>query len=240
LTNLADKTVLITGANRGIGCALVEEALRRGAARVYAATRGPFAHPEARVVPLTLDVTDPDHAKAAADAVASLDVLVNNAGISLFDDLTDSSLLEHLAVNLFGVHRVTQAFLPHLTQSRGVIVNNISLAALAPLPMVPAYSVSKAAAFSLTQALRIQLAGQGVRVYAVLTGPTDTDMNRDIDIPKATTASVASAIFDGVANDDEDIFPDPVSGAAAESWTTGTAKTLERQFAAMATGVETL
>jgi short-subunit dehydrogenase len=127
---------------------------------------------------------------------------------------------------------VTQAFLPLLTRSRGAIVNVLSVAALAPLPIIPAYSISKAAEFNLTQSLRALLAGRGVRVHAVLTGPVDTDMSRGLDIPKASAESVARAIFDGVENGEEDIFPDPVSQTMAESWRNGAAKELERQNAA--------
>jgi NAD(P)-dependent dehydrogenase (short-subunit alcohol dehydrogenase family) len=230
---IADKIVLVTGANRGIGRALVEEALGRGAKRVYAGTRRPLAHPDDRVTPVILDVTDPAQIGAAVEKVGSLDILINNAGIALFDDLSDRSVLErHLAVNLFGTYRVTQAFLPLLTRSRGAIVNNLSLMALAPVPVWPAYSLSKAAAFSLTQSLRAQLAGRGVRVHAVLTGPTDTEMISGFEIPKASPESVARAIFDGVENEEEDIFPDPLSETMAEGWRSGTVKELERQNAA--------
>ena len=115
---IADKTVLVTGANRGIGQALVAEALARGAKRVYAGTRQPLAHPDGRVTPLTLDVTSTAQIQAAADQVESLDILINNAGIALFDDLSDRAALEqHLAVNLFGPYGVIQAFLPLLTRS---------------------------------------------------------------------------------------------------------------------------
>jgi len=231
---IADKTVLVTGANRGIGQALAEEALRRGAKRVYAGTRQPVAHPDGRVTPLTLDVTSAAQIQAAAGQVESLDVLINNAGVFLSDDLSDRAALEqHLAVNLFGTYAMTQAFLPLLARSRGAIVNNVSLMALAPLPLTPAYSISKAAAFSLTQSLRALLAGQGVRVHAVLTGPTDTDMTRGLDIPKASPESVARAIFDAVDNGEEDIFPDPMSQSLADSWRSGAAKALERQNAAL-------
>jgi NAD(P)-dependent dehydrogenase (short-subunit alcohol dehydrogenase family) len=152
----AAKTVLVTGANRGIGQALIAEALSRGAMRVYAGTRQPLAHPDPRVTPLTLDVTDQAQIQAAAEQVESLDVLVNNAGIWLFDDLSDRAMLEeHLAVNLFGT-------------------------------------------WGLTQSLRALLAGRGVRVHAVLTGPVDTDMTRGFDIPKASPQQVAHAIWDGV------------------------------------------
>ncbi len=233
---IADKTVLVTGANRGIGQALVEEALARGAERVYAGTRQPLAHPDGRVAPLTLDVTDAAQIQAAADQVESLDVLINNAGIALFDDLSDRAVLErHLAVNLFGPYGVIQAFLPLLTRSRGAIVNNVSTMAVAPLPLTPAYAISKAAAFNLTQSLRALLAGRGVRVHAVLTGPTDTDMTRGFDIPKASPESVARAIFDGVDNGEEDIFPDPASQSLAESWRSGAVKALERENAAFVT-----
>jgi NAD(P)-dependent dehydrogenase (short-subunit alcohol dehydrogenase family) len=231
---IADKAVLVTGANRGIGKALVEEALRRGAKRVYAGTRQPLSHLDGRVTPLTLDVTNAAQIQAAVERVESLDILINNAGVALYDDLSDLAALErHLAVNLFGTYGVTQAFLPLLTRSRGAIVNAISLAAFAAVPVLPAYSISKAAAFSLSQSLRALLAGRGVRVHAVLTGPVDTDMTRGLDIPKSSPASVARAIFDGVEKGDEEIFPDPMSQSMAESWSSGAAKALERQNAAL-------
>ena len=182
---IADETVLVTGANRGIGQALVADALRRGAKRVYAGTRQPLAHPDGRVRPLIMDVTNPAQIQAAAGQVEALDVLINNAGIWLYDDLSDRAMLEeHLAVNFYGTWGVTQAFLPLLTRSKGTIVKNVSLMALAALPLTPAYSISKAAAFSLTRSLRALLVGRGVRVHAVLTGPTDTDMTAGFDIPR--------------------------------------------------------
>jgi NAD(P)-dependent dehydrogenase (short-subunit alcohol dehydrogenase family) len=231
---IADKAVLVTGANRGIGRALVEEALRRGAMRVYAGTRQPLAHADGRVTPLTLDVTDAAQIQAAVERVESLDVLVNNAGVALYDDLSDRGVLEqHLAVNLFGTHGVTQAFLPLLTRSRGAIVNVLSDTAFAAFPLIPAYSISKAAAFNLTQSLRALLAEQGVRVHAVIAGPVDTDMSRGVDIPKASPESVARAIFDGVDTGEEEIFPDPKSATMADSWRSGAAKALERQYAAV-------
>jgi NAD(P)-dependent dehydrogenase (short-subunit alcohol dehydrogenase family) len=235
--NIANKTALVTGANRGLGQALVEEALRRGAKRVYAGTRQPLAHSDGRVTPLTLDVTNAAQIQAAVESVESLDLLVNNAGLALIDDLSDRAVLErHLAVNLFGTYGVTQAFLPLLTRSQGAIVIVLSDSALAAVPLVPAYSISKAAAFSLSQSLRALLAGRGVRVHAVLPGPVDTDMSRGVDIPKASPESVARAIFDGVQKGEEEIFPDPVSASMAESWRSGAAKVREvreRTFAAL-------
>src|SRR5262245_24450939 len=231
--NIENKTVLITGANRGIGRALVNEALRLGAKRVYAGTRGTLQNADARVTPLTLDVTSVSQIQRAVEKVDTLDVLINNAGIALYDDLSNPDVIEqHLAVNLLGMFKVTHAFLPPLRRSKGAIINNLSLAGLAPLPIIPAYSMSKAAASNMTQSLRALLASQCVTVHAVFLGPIDTDMNRGFDIPKASAESAAQGIFDGLENGEEDIFPDPASQSIAETWRTGAAKALERQFAA--------
>jgi NAD(P)-dependent dehydrogenase (short-subunit alcohol dehydrogenase family) len=234
---IADRAVLVTGANRGIGQALVDEALRRGAKRVYSGTRQTLVHSDGRVTPLTLDVTNAAQIQEAVERVESLDILINNAGLALYDDLSDRAALEqHLTVNLFGTYGVTQAFLPLLTRSRGAIVNVLSVTALAALPLIPAYSISKAAAFSLTQSLRALLAGRGLRVHAALLGPVDTDMSRGYDVPKASPESVARAIFDGVEKGEEDIFPDPMSESIAESWRSGAAKALEREYSALVAG----
>ena len=235
---IAGRTVLVTGASRGLGRALVQEALRRDARRVYAGMRQPDAHPDAhsddRVTPLPLDVTDQAQIQAAVKAIDDLDILVNNAGLAIFDDLSDPAVLEqHLRVNLFGPYAVTQAFTPLLAASRGTLVNVLSTSALTPVPVIPAYSISKAAAFSLTQAFRALLAAKGIRVHAVLPGPVDTDMARDLDIPKAGPASVARAVFDGVAAGQEEIFPDPMSAALATGWTTSPVKALEAQNIAL-------
>jgi NAD(P)-dependent dehydrogenase (short-subunit alcohol dehydrogenase family) len=229
---LANKTVLITGANRGIGRALVNEALRRGAKRVYAGTRGALTIPDERVTPLTLDVTNASHIQRAAEKLDTLDVLINNAGIALYDDLSNpESLEQQLAVNLFGPFNVTRAFLPLLKRSKGAIVNNVSLAALAALPVVPGYSISKAAAFNMTQSLRALLAADGVTVHAVIIGPTDTDMTHGFEIPKSSVETTAQGIFDGFEKGEEDIFPDPAAQSIAEGWRNGAVKAMERQFA---------
>jgi len=231
---LIDKTVLVTGANRGLGRALVDQALRRGAKRVYAASRQPMVVPDERVTPLILDVTDPVKIQEAVDSVESLDILINNAGVSLPHDLSERSALEQqLAVNLYGTLDVTQGFLPSLTRSHGAVVNVVSLGAVAAVPVLPAYSVSKAASLSVTQSLRALLAGQGVSVYAVMPGPIDTDMVRALDIPKTPPADVARATLDGVERGEEEIFPDPMSLLLADGWRAGVAKELERQNATM-------
>ncbi len=195
--NIENKTVLITGANRGIGKALVDEALRRGAKKVYAGMRSPVQHPDNRVTPLTLDVTNGSQIQRAAEAVDTLDVLVNNAGIAIYDDLS-----------------------------------SLEVAGLAPLPMIPSYSASKAAALNLTQSLRALLADQGVAVHAVVIGPIDTDMNRGLEIPKAAPETAPAGIFDGLEKGEEEIFPDPASQSITEGWRNGISKTLEREFKA--------
>jgi len=231
--NIENKTILITGANRGIGLALVNEALRRGAKRIYAGTRGALQNADKRVTPLILDVTSASQIKQAVDKVDALDVLINNAGIALYDDLSKPDAIEqHLAVNLFGSFNVTRAFLPLLIGSRGAVVNVLSVAGIGALPIIPAYSISKAAAANMTQSLRVLLAGEGVTVHAVFPGPIDTDMTRGFDIPKASPESAARGIFDGLERGEDDIFPDPDSQSIAEAWRTGAAKALERQYAA--------
>jgi len=231
--NIANKRVLITGANRGIGRAIVEELLNRGAMRVYAASRGPLRHADKRVSPLALDVTNAAQIQEAATRIDSLDILINNAGIAISDDLSKPEIIEqHLAVNFYGSINVTRAFLPHLQRSKGAIVNNLSIVALAGLPILPAYSISKAAAFNMTQSLRPLLASQGVTIHAVLMGPIDTDMTRGINAPKASPESAAAGILDGLQAGEEEIFPDPVAESLAEGWRNGAAKALERRFTA--------
>jgi NAD(P)-dependent dehydrogenase (short-subunit alcohol dehydrogenase family) len=230
---IADSTILVTGANRGIGRALVVEALRRGAKKVYAGARQPAAYTDRRVTSVMLDVTDAAQIRAAVGKVEALDILINNAGISLQNDLGDRPALERLlAVNLFGTYDVTHAFLPVLERSAGAIVNVLSLAAVAAVPFDSLYSISKAAAFSLSQSLRALLASRGVSVQTVLPGPIDTDMTRNLDIPKASPESTARAILEGVEKGDEEIFPDPMSAAIAEGWRSSAVKALQRQFAA--------
>jgi NAD(P)-dependent dehydrogenase (short-subunit alcohol dehydrogenase family) len=216
---IAGKSVLVTGANRGIGKALVDEALNRGAAQVYAGARKLLAHPDQRVTALALDVTDADQIKAAVEQVLGLDILINNAGVVAYDDGSDPAVLEQmLAVNFYGLRNVTWAFLPKLIRSHGALVNNLSVNAFAAFPLVASYSVSKAAAFNLTQSLRAVLESKGVSVHAVLTGLADTDMTAGFDVPKAPPRVVARGVFDGVESDAQDIFPDPMAESLAAGW----------------------
>jgi NAD(P)-dependent dehydrogenase (short-subunit alcohol dehydrogenase family) len=192
---IKDKTVLVTGANRGIGQALLAEALARGAKRVYAGTRQPLTHPDDRVTPLSLDITSTAQIQTAASQVESLDMLINNAGIALPDDLTDPAALErHLAVNLFGTYAVTRAFLRAVTRSRGAIVNILSVNALAPLPsIIPAYSISKAAAFSMTQSLRALVATAVSRSLRAMSSVELTRSSADLARPPVVSVGLAQS-----------------------------------------------
>jgi NAD(P)-dependent dehydrogenase (short-subunit alcohol dehydrogenase family) len=238
---IANTTVLITGASRGIGRAFVDALLERGAARVYATardTRGLRGLADDRVTPLTLDITSDRQIRAAVEHVESLDLLINNAGVLLSDSLLSSDLgtINHqLDVNLFGTLAVTRAFLPLLEGSAGAVVNVLSLNALASMPLTPGYSISKAAALSMTQSLRGQLRSRGVAVHAVVPGPVDTDMTRGLEgVPKASAAEAVRAILDAVEAGEEEIFPDPMSREVSDAWRAGPVKTLERRFAAFA------
>jgi NAD(P)-dependent dehydrogenase (short-subunit alcohol dehydrogenase family) len=240
--NIAEKTVLITGANRGVGEALVKEALNRGAKRVFAGRRGALLNTDPRVTALTLDVTNASQIQRAVDEIAALDVLINNAAISIYSDLTNLDVIhltdpdviqKQLDVNLLGLLKVTQAFLPRLLHSKGAIVNILSVTSIAPVAVLPGYSISKAAALSLTQSLRALLTRQGVGVHGVILGAVDTDMSRDFDVPKVSPETAAVGIFDGVENGEDEIFPDPTSRPIAEGWRAGVTKALERRINAV-------
>jgi NAD(P)-dependent dehydrogenase (short-subunit alcohol dehydrogenase family) len=243
LMKIANSTVLVTGANRGIGRAFVDALLERGAARVYATardTRTPRQIPDDRVMPLALDVTSDEQIGAVATQIPRLDLLINNAGVLIPDDVVSGDLntIQHqLDVNYLGPLKVTRAFLPLLERSGGAVVNVLSLVALASMSLTPAYSSSKAAAFSMTQALRAQIGRRGVAVHAVFPGPVDTDMLRGVEIQKAAAADVARAVLGAVEAGEEDVFPDPMSREVSAAWHSGPIKALERRFAAFAEGV---
>jgi NAD(P)-dependent dehydrogenase (short-subunit alcohol dehydrogenase family) len=226
---IAGTTAFVTGANRGIGRALVEALLARGAAKVYAAARRTealadlVAASNGRVVAVRLDVTRPGEVRAAAALADDVQLLINNAGVvSKFGgELTDAQWLaagrEEYEVNVIGPLAVTQAFVPALTRRPGSVVANISsVAGLVNFPVITSYSASKAALHSVTQATRAQLAPQGVLVAGIYPGPIDTDMAREIDLPKATPADTANAILDGLEAGREEIFPDPFSAQLGE------------------------
>jgi NAD(P)-dependent dehydrogenase (short-subunit alcohol dehydrogenase family) len=237
---------LVTGANRGIGRALVEALLERGATRVYATARRPetlaglIARFGDRIVPLRLDVTRPSDVRAAAAAAGDVRLLINNAGVvaKVGGELTDADWIaasrEEFEVNVLGAWSMTQAFAPALAGHPGAAVVNISsVAGLVALPFVASYSASKAALHSLTQAIRALLAPRGVQVVGVYPGPIDTDMARSFDIEKASASSAANAILDGLEDGQEEIFPDPMAQQAGQLFLRDP-KALEHQFAGSA------
>jgi NAD(P)-dependent dehydrogenase (short-subunit alcohol dehydrogenase family) len=235
---IADTVALVTGANRGLGRALVADLLVRGARRVYAAARDPRAILEdRRVVPLQLDTTDPAQVQAAAAAAPDVRLLVNNAGVLASTSVLDSareSLQRDLDVNYHGTLNVVRAFLPTLSapaaSGDAAIVNVLSVVSMASMLGLGGYSASKAAAWSLTQALRAELRARGVRVHAAFPGPIDTDMTHGMELVKTSPADVARAILDGVEAGHDDIAPDPMSADVLATFLRDP-RELERQFA---------
>jgi short-subunit dehydrogenase len=235
---------LVTGANRGIGRALTQALLERGAAKVYAAARDPETLAElgdrygARLVPLRLDVTDAQQVAAIARQATDVELLINNAGYFQPTDLTDDAIVDvaraEMEVNYFGVLRLVHGFADTLVQHGGVLVNIGSAAGLSNVPLQPTYSASKAAQHSLTQAARALLAARGVTVHGVYPGPVDTEMTKDLPPQFVKTAPeiVAKAILDGLEAGDEDIFPDPFALALGEQFH-ASPKAVERQLAAL-------
>jgi NAD(P)-dependent dehydrogenase (short-subunit alcohol dehydrogenase family) len=219
---ITDTIALVTGANRGLGRALVTTLLDRGAARVYAAARDPLTVAvDPRITPLRLDLTDLASVEAAAAAAGDVDLLVNNAGAAHFGPALTASradLLDELTVNYLGLHATITAFLPTLARRNGAVVNVLTLLSHAPAPVMAGYSASKAAGHSLTLSLRPALARQGVRLHAVYPGGIDTDMLAGFDAPKADALDVAGRILDGVAKGELEIFPDDTSAQMGEIW----------------------
>ena len=185
---IADKTVLVTGANRGIGQALVTEALARGAKRVYAGTRQPLAHPGGRVTPLTLDVTSAAQIQAAADQVETLDVLINNAGImptGLFIDEEPSATDRIIDVNLRGVITGSRlAARRFADRGSGVIINVASLAGVTGIPGLATYCATKHAVIGFSVALAAEMRNHGVAVTVVLPGVVRTELSAGASWPK--------------------------------------------------------
>lgn len=237
--DLTTATVLITGANRGIGHALVRELRRRGAQRIYAATRKPEVFAEVAgndLIPVALDITDRRQVQAAAALARDTTLLINNAGALAFGSLLDSPLelvVRDMQTNYYGTLHMTRAFAPVIAQNGGgAIANVLTLLSLASMPALGGYSASKAAAFSLTQALRAELRGKGVAVHGIYPGAVDTEMIAAMTMPKTAPAEVAAAILDGIAGGAEEIFPDGMARQLGELWLANP-KQLEAQFAAM-------
>jgi len=221
--NITEKVALVTGANRGLGARLVDELLAAGAAKVYATARSAQSisadvASDARVEVLSLDVTSPESITRAAQAAPDVNVLINNAGVLSFGSALEGDLdgfERDLATNYFGALRVTRAFVPVLERNRpGAIVNVLTLIALAPVSPMAGYSASKAAAHSLTQALRSELEPHDIGVLGAYPGGIDTDMLAGVDAEKADPAVVARRIVEGLSADQTIVFPDDASASA--------------------------
>jgi NAD(P)-dependent dehydrogenase (short-subunit alcohol dehydrogenase family) len=240
--NLSGATALVTGANRGLGRELVRTLLSAGAARVYAGARDPakladlVATSPDRIKALRVDVTD--HATVAALPAQAPDVkvLVNNAGVLHFGRMADVALEaieQDMAVNFYGKLAMARTFAPVIeSNGGGAIVNVLTLLSMVSAPVFSAYNVSKAAAWSMTQSLRAELAGKGISVVSVFPGGIDTDMLAGVEAPKTPPSEVATAIVEGIRSGLEDIYPDPMSTQVYAAWKQDH-KAVEKQFAAM-------
>jgi len=232
---------LVTGANRGIGRALVEALLGRGVRKVYAAARNPEALQaleDERIILLRLDVTNADQIRAVVEAAPDVELVFNNAGVVLGRGIAESTVVDgarrEMEVNYFGPLQLVHSLAPTLARNGGGAVINVgSAAGLTSLPFVPTYSASKAALHSLTQAARIVLGARGTSVFGVYAGPVDTDMARGLPFPKTPASDVAAAILDGLEAGEEDIFPDPFAVDFGRRFRSSP-KASERQVAEMA------
>jgi NAD(P)-dependent dehydrogenase (short-subunit alcohol dehydrogenase family) len=216
--DVKDSTALVTGANRGLGRAIVEELLARGAAKVYAAARDPqtVTHTDPRVIPVRLDVTDHDSVYAAAALATDVDVLVNNAGISdgtsVFGPDGVESLRRQLETNTLGPLQMTRAFAPVLeANGGGAVVNVLSVLSWVTFPSTSGYSASKAAAWSITNATRGELKAQGTQVVGVHVGYLETDMAAHVDGPKTDPADLARQLLDAVQAGEDEVLGDELS-----------------------------
>jgi NAD(P)-dependent dehydrogenase (short-subunit alcohol dehydrogenase family) len=225
--SLANKVILVSGANRGIGAATVRELLKAGVKKVYAGARNLHSLPDfadGRVVPLQLDVTSDASVEAAAATAGDVEVLVNNSGTMAFGDFITSpqDVIEaDMNTNYYGTLRVLRAFVPHLVdRGSGTIVNIVSIVGLAAVPVLPGYSASKAALQSLTQTLRGTLAKSGITVIGVYPGPVDTDLAKDVPLEKATAEHAAANIVRGMEKGETYIFPDPTAQQIGHLWST--------------------
>src|SRR5258707_2577851 len=206
--NIQDSTALVTGANRGIGKAFADALLDRGATKVYAAVRDLATVTDPRLVPIQLDVTDPDRVGAVARELDDVQLVVNNAGVLNVSIPLSASLdtaRVELETNYLSLVSMTQAFAPVLERNGGgAFVNVLSVFSWVATPLLSTYSASKAAAWSFTNAARIELRRQGTQVVGVHAGPVDTDMTAAIHLEKIPPATVAASALDALeANEPE-------------------------------------
>jgi NAD(P)-dependent dehydrogenase (short-subunit alcohol dehydrogenase family) len=211
---IKDSVAFVTGANRGLGLALAKELLARGAKKVYAGMRNPDGFDLPGVVPVKLDVTNPASVAAAAAQCGDVTILVNNAGIARLTASTlDTAMMddarEIFETNYYGVIRASQAFGPILTANGGgAIVNVLSDATWMARPMLAAYSATKSAAWSFTNALRVELREKGTQVLGLHVGFMDTDMTHGFDMKKVSPQDVAVQTFNALEAGKEEVIAD--------------------------------
>jgi NAD(P)-dependent dehydrogenase (short-subunit alcohol dehydrogenase family) len=212
---LTGANVLVTGANRGLGKAFVEELLSRGVARVYAAARNPdnSDFDDDRVIPIRLDVTKPDDVRAAASRCTDVTVLINNAGAMLRTPLLAapdlSAARSEMETNYFGTLAMCRAFAPVLAHNGGgAVVNVLSIASWLASPFNGSYSASKSAEWALTNAIRVELRPAGTLVVGVHAGWIDTDMAANVSDAKISTGDVAGQTLNAVEHGDEEVLTD--------------------------------
>ena len=213
--DITGAVALVTGANRGLGRRFAAALLERGAAKVYAAARNPESIDLPGVVPLRLDVTDPSSIRSAVVAASDVTLLVNNAGSSTGASLLGGSIEDirlEMDTHYFGTLSVTREFAPVLERNGGgAVLNVLSVLSWFTAPQVAAYSAAKSAAWSLTNALRLELAPQKTQVTALHVGYMDTDMAKDVDGPKSDPAVVAGLALDGVEEGRFEVLADDLS-----------------------------
>ena len=225
---LANAVVLVTGANRGIGLAFAREALARGARRVYAAARDPATVSLPGVLPIQLDVTDPEQVERAARDCGDVTLVINNAGVAtpggFLEDPTLESTRRQLETNFFGPLRMAQAFAPVLARNGGgAILNVLSIASWINRPLLGVYGATKSAAWALTNGLRHELRGQGTQVTGLHMGFVDTDLTRDFDVPKATPQDIVRRAFDGLEAGAAEVLADEPTLQVKQSLSTESA-----------------
>ncbi|MCL2515759.1 MAG: SDR family oxidoreductase [Microbacteriaceae bacterium] len=221
--DILNTTALVTGANRGIGLAFVRELLDRGATRVYAGVRRPesldgLGLDPARVTPLRLDITDPEQIAAAADVARDVTLLINNAGISTYQGLITGDLDKvrlEMDTHYFGTLAMVRAFAPVLAANGGgAILNMLSALSWRTFPGATAYGAAKAAAWSMTDGIRLELAGQGTLVTGLHVGAVDTDMMAGWDIPKVDPAALVRAGLDAIEAGAAEVLADETAAEA--------------------------